>query len=257
MKLMPEILLHPNIPKPLHGINPRTIKGKSWWDRVRKQAYAARDFTCWACGVHKTDAKFHRWLEGHEIYEFDYQRGRVTFKSLCALCHACHNYIHDGRMQMLVAMKRMTADKQASVLAHGEAVLRAAGFTRFRPKYPDGPEVPWGQWHMVIDGVEYYSCFSGYDEWMDYYQVHGGKGKLTPRLNPIESSGTLSVTARDLSDPQQLRKALDEKLGRVHPSTLPIIRPNSDIGAILNRLHDIEAKHDYDLSPDITLDLLF
>ena len=44
--LKPEILIHPHIPKPLHGISPRSIMGKDWWDRERQRVYKSTNFHC-------------------------------------------------------------------------------------------------------------------------------------------------------------------------------------------------------------------
>ena len=93
------ILLHPQIPKPMHTVNPRTILGRKWWDIVRNKSYEEKGFHCHACGVHKNDAQYKQWLEGHEFYSVNYKLGEVKFIKVVALCHSCHNYIHDGRLQ--------------------------------------------------------------------------------------------------------------------------------------------------------------
>jgi hypothetical protein len=67
-----EILFCPNTPKPLHGMSPRSILGDEWWDKERIKAYRKFFNHCQACGVHKSDALYHRWLEAHEVFNFDY-----------------------------------------------------------------------------------------------------------------------------------------------------------------------------------------
>ena len=108
----PQILTHPNIPKPLHGMNPRSVLGKEWWDVKRHEAYAKCNYCCWACGVHKMHAKYHQWLEGHEFYDINYSTGRVELVEITALCHSCHNFIHSGRLWKLYEKGENSEAKQ-------------------------------------------------------------------------------------------------------------------------------------------------
>lgn len=163
-----EILLHPNIPKPLHGLNPRTIKGQEWWDEVRKEAYYKADYCCQACGVSKWDAAYHKWLECHELYEIDYAKGRMVFKELVALCHSCHNYIHSGRMRMLVDKGEWSEEKMNDILNRGDKLIKEAKLKR--PK-PPNQIAPWGEWVLIFDGVEYPAKYKSLDEWRAAYQV--------------------------------------------------------------------------------------
>ena len=165
----PEYLTHPNIPKPLHGVNPRSVLGKEWWDTHRQEAYAKNNYCCWACGVHKTEAKYHQWLEAHESYDFNYRLGRANLKEIIALCHSCHNFIHSGRLQMLVNKGEYSAEKQDDILRHGYSVLSEANLKPFDHGKP-GKVARWGKWHIVIDGKKYYSKFKNIDEWAEYYR---------------------------------------------------------------------------------------
>src|SRR5678815_897106 len=79
VKLRPEILLQQQIPQPMHGVAPRTVLGDKWWNAERTAAYKSTAFHCLACGVHKSCAEYHKWLEAHEQYEIDYLLGRMTY----------------------------------------------------------------------------------------------------------------------------------------------------------------------------------
>jgi hypothetical protein len=203
----PYILQNPNVPKPMHGRNPRSILGKEWWDEKRQAAYRRYDYCCWACGIHKRQAAYHHWLEGHEIYTIDYPRGRMELQEIVALCHSCHNFIHSGRMVMRLEAGELEPQKYVEIVNHGWSVLKAAGLRpwpfvlpqisyarswlelthdidtgwkddlltdemlRWAEKEIDKSPVaaPWSEWRMIIEGEEYKPVHENFEAWRAYY----------------------------------------------------------------------------------------
>ncbi|MEE3718728.1 hypothetical protein V2H45_18455 [Tumidithrix elongata RA019] len=212
----PIILLHPNIPKPLHGLNPRTLLGQEWWDRVRKEAYAKHDYRCHACGVHKSKAKYHRWLEAHEIYRYDFATGRAEMVEIVALCHSCHNFIHDGRMQEIVKAGDLnfTVKKYLDILERGNRLIElhlktCQGWREGGSMHPEGnrwkhpfqptqpfqrvfplvnvPELEaiceetagWSDWHLIVAGMKFHSQFKDESEWAAHYGALNAKKSVS------------------------------------------------------------------------------
>jgi hypothetical protein len=190
----PELLTHPNIPKPLHGVTPRDILGRKWWDEQRQLAYARYNYHCWAYGVHKSQADYHKWLEGHENYEIDYERGIVTLKEIVALCHACHSFIHSGRLWVQYQRGEVSKAKIQHIYQRGFRLLKQHDLkpfwgTAFQwllltgrteqealktvvekglvPKIARFAE--WQEWRLVLAGKEYRSRFKDEEEWARYY----------------------------------------------------------------------------------------
>jgi hypothetical protein len=195
----PKILTQPNIPKPLHGVNPRTILGEAWWQKQREQAKQRSQNHCAACGggPNSKALKGKPWLECHEVYDFNYKKGRVTFKEVVALCHYCHNFIHSGRLAM-IGGKEKSWDEIQKILEHGLAVLaeanknRKAGSKPLRafPKtielahltnakqhgvraaiLPES-DVPWAQWRLVIGKNEHPPVFKNFAQWQNHWKTH-------------------------------------------------------------------------------------
>lgn len=166
-KIRPELLLMPNVPKPLHGLAPRTVLGPVWWERIRLAAYRSVGFRCAACGIHKSEAEEHRWLEAHEVYDIDYPRGTAVYVETVPLCHYCHNFIHDGRLLVLARTGQISREKYDAVMEHGRRVLRKAGL-RKKPVRPKRI-ARWNLWRLVVNGVEYPGRFKDAEDWRRAY----------------------------------------------------------------------------------------
>ncbi len=166
----PILLLHPNIPKPMHGTNPRSVMGQAWWDVQRKEAYKVNKFHCFACGVHRQDAKYKKHLEAHESYKIDYARGIMRLEEIVALCHCCHNFIHNGRMEVLVRQMKMSYDKYEHIINHGNNILDKIP-RHIIPNGYTGYFAKWSDWHLLIDGKKHYGKFNNEREWR---MIYGG-----------------------------------------------------------------------------------
>ena len=195
-KPQPRILLSGSIPRPLHGVNPRTIKGKDWWDRQRKKAYEHNNNHCHACGVFKRDAKLFQWLEAHEIYEVDYENYRMKFKGIVALCHCCHAVIHAGRTVNVYFADRISEHKFETIVLHGKKIFtqqklaKPIGFRYMEliyygysaleaqeliaEEYSDTNPInmkTWSQWRLEFNGKLYPPKFETPEEWAEHYGV--------------------------------------------------------------------------------------
>ena len=186
VKLRPEILTQPNVPKPLHGLNPRTVLRKEWWDKARFAAQEKFNFKCAACGVAKSDAKEHQWLEGHEAWDINYNTGICEVTEIVPLCHYCHNFIHNGRL-LAMAVDYKSEMKAADVLRHGFGILKGKGLKVFYgatyaanelgvdtlgvTSYEPPPvTASWSDFKMKLEGKLYDSLYADYDEWRKYYE---------------------------------------------------------------------------------------
>jgi hypothetical protein len=182
----PHLLSAPNIPKPLHGLNPRTIMGKQAWDVERQNVYASTDYHCAACGVHKSQAKLHKWLEAHEIFEIDYSAGTATLVEIVPLCHFCHSFIHSGLLRVRARKKEVTAQHVRNVLEHGLSVLRQCDAGIFLGTAElcdlvsvDRSQVPvmkqpksmasWPRWKMIWGENEYRGKYRSMRDWQRAY----------------------------------------------------------------------------------------
>lgn len=175
----------PNVPKPLHGIAPRTIMGQAWWDIERQKVYASTNYHCACCGVHKSEAQAHQWLEAHEYWDIDYKKGIANISKIIPLCHYCHNFIHSGRLSAIMGIEKSESEVK-NILTHGFKILSAnklqcfigaieladdlgvntLGVTNYNiPEH----DVKWGDWKLLFNGNEYKSKFKNMTAWKKHY----------------------------------------------------------------------------------------
>lgn len=167
-KRRPELLLTQPVPAPMHGLAPRVVLGKRWWDAVRFAAYRSTGYCCAACGVKRFGEVWCQWLEGHEVYEIDYLVGRMVYVETVPMCQRCHAFVHPGYLRLRLDEGIITPADYRDVVDHGERVLREARLDR---RYPyEGPMADWSDWRLVVGDVEYPPLFASAEERDEEYR---------------------------------------------------------------------------------------
>lgn len=235
MNLKPEILSHPNIPLPLHGLSPRVINGDAWWNKVRQETYKKYDYHCLACGTPKILAKGHQWLEAHEYYDIDYKKGTMVCKEIVPLCHYCHNFIHSGRL-LAVMGKEKSVEEVRAILEHGFALLAQISLRAFPgtialakqvgantfgvTAYAVKDCVSWEKWRFIWNGKEYFSKFKNVEELNKFYESEGKMDR--PKVNPppikLDSGKVVGI-------------GIIKPKGKIYTLPTQAIEPVDDLGA--------------------------
>lgn len=161
------LLLYPNLPKPLHGVNPRSIMGQAWWDKTRKEVYESNNFHCLACGINKSDEHilWKNWLEAHEVYDIDYEKKLATFVRIVPLCQCCHMGIHTGRLTAIYDKGFISEEDCWLVFERKKQVCGSYGKVDNRDYREE-----WCDWRLSFNGKLYEPKFECYEDWKLFYK---------------------------------------------------------------------------------------
>lgn len=192
------LITMPNIPKPLHGLPPRTIMGKTAWDKMRKLCYYKANYKCEVCGCTPDKGRLH----AHELYDINYLEGTSEFKRCIAICKEDHDFIHSGRLITLYKEgnplypksyvlrvvekgfkmiseynKDLPEEEQLRVFETIVEYLRVTGIReevfelikKYNIKFYKKPKrgASWDKWKLVWRGKEYKSPYENPDQWRE------------------------------------------------------------------------------------------
>lgn len=205
------ILTMPNIPRPLQGsgCQPRTIVGKTEWDKMRFECYAEHDDICEICGQklgagRKDGLPLH---QAHELFDYDFENCTATFNRLCCICPRCHQGIHSGRALTMFRNHGPyhTKEYMLGLLEHVFGLIQQWNITHphdeplrmwativawaeepclaeevsalidkydthfYRAKNCDGEDGTWNKWKLIYDGEEYYSPYQDQKEYEETF----------------------------------------------------------------------------------------
>lgn len=228
------LIAMPNIPRPLHGVNPRTLLGANTWNHMRKSCYAQAEDTCEICG-YKPDNLRNR--HGHEVYQIDYAHGTAKFVGVFCLCARCHlGCIHTGRA--------LTLWKQHNPLYPTEFLLDGAehAFKIIKSYNDDNPGADLRAYCTFLDylkhdelrepmqkliekyDIKFYEAPEDMVEWGDWKLMIGNKEYNTPYTD--KEDWKAKVEEREANDSaRQLQKTLEEKFsGGVYDELDKIIK---------------------------------
>nr|WTB28623.1 DUF5710 domain-containing protein [Streptomyces sp. NBC_00830] len=112
------------VPRSCWFTNVRTCVAPQDWQRLRRMITTRAGQRCEICGATQ-DASIPRWLEGHERWAYDEERGVQTLRRLICLCTACHHVTHFGFAQVtgreeeaFAHLMAVTGMSQAAARAH-------------------------------------------------------------------------------------------------------------------------------------------
>lgn len=227
------LIAMPNIPRPLHGVNPRTLLGATTWNHMRKFCYNQANDTCEICGFKPEDL---RKRHGHEVYEIDYTKGTAKFVRVFCVCSLCHlGCIHTGRALTLwkkgnplcpTEFLLLGAEHAFKIISeynhdHSGADLRA--YSTFLD-YLKHDELKKPMEELIEKyNVKFYTEVEDMVEWKDWKLIIGDREYQTPYASESEWKATMEER-ENKDSARQLQKKMEENFsGEVYDEVKQII----------------------------------
>ncbi|WP_331739280.1 DUF5710 domain-containing protein [Streptomyces sp. NBC_01187] len=117
------------IPRSCWFTNVRSCVAPRDWERLRRMITTRARQRCEACGQGE-DRTARRWLEAHERWEYDEERGVQQLRRLVCLCTTCHTVTHFGlaevngrRSAALAHLQSVTGMPEAAAERHVRAAF--------------------------------------------------------------------------------------------------------------------------------------
>ncbi len=214
------LLTMPNLPKPVHGLNPRTIMGDSAWEKARKRAYYTAGYRS---EISRELCANPGGLHAHEAYDINYVTGACTFRRIFAITPMEHVYfIHSGRMITLWKNKNplYSTEKVLAGIENGFRLIHDWNKANPRKKklkayyvfldylkYPElAPKVEeliykyemefwaedtkrmcdWEDWRLIFNGKEYPTPYADYNAWEEAMKSASDRDTVRKMDNPFK-----------------------------------------------------------------------
>lgn len=233
------LIAMPNIPKPLHGVAPRTLLGATAWNYMRRKCYENANDTCEICG---DKPELLRRRHGHEVYKIDYEKGTAEFVRVFCICSLDHlACIHTGRA--------ITLFKHGNPLYPKEFLLEGAekAFKTISEYNKDHPDADLRAYATFL---EYLKCddlkepmeelIEKYDikfymedtkrmaDWGDWKLIIGEQEHLTPYKD--EKEWKQSMEEKEKNDTARImQKSMEEKFsGGVYETINKMLKEDNE-----------------------------
>lgn len=158
------LLAKPTLYTSIWGVAPREIIGTRF-NAIKANIQALAKNHCMICDrfvPHTRETG--DWIHTHEDYNLDKENNVYTLNQYIGICRQCHEFIHIGRLGMLLEEGQITKEYYDEVVAKGLALLKSIGINE-KSSYNEGRIVPlyYGGQLFTNDRIYRGIGFSGLD----------------------------------------------------------------------------------------------
>lgn len=146
-----KILAQSPLPKVIHGINPRNIMGDKAWNKIKKEKQTVANHHCMICNEYVPHIPGN-YLECHEVYDVDISNHIYELVDIVCICRKCHEYIHFGRLQMLLKEGKITYEYYQEIMDRGDNILSQYNLKK---EIFDIKEINNTEWRLKYNGKFY------------------------------------------------------------------------------------------------------